>query len=53
LIKYFPGDSTFTIVKPETINSAQKAGLTKIERVMLEYGGTGVQQAINKIIPCT
>lgn len=50
LIRYFPGDSTFTIVKPEAMNNAQKAGLNKIERVMQEFGGTGVQQAINKVI---
>lgn len=47
LIQYHPGDPSFTLVKEDTLSSAQKAGLATIAQVMKQYGGTGVQQAIN------
>lgn len=50
LIHYLPGDTAFTISKPESISSPQRAGLAKIADVMQRYGGTGVQQAINRAI---
>lgn len=50
LIQYHPGDPTFTLVKEDTLSSAQKAGLMTIAHVMKKYGGTGVQQAINQAV---
>lgn len=50
IVKYLPGDRDFSIVKPEVLNEAQKAGLAKISALMKEYGGTGVQTAINRAV---
>jgi ribosome-binding ATPase YchF (GTP1/OBG family) len=50
LIRYLPGDPTFTIKKEDELSQAQKAGLEKIGDVMKEFGGTGVQQAINHTV---
>ncbi|MDD3407432.1 MAG: redox-regulated ATPase YchF [Methanomicrobium sp.] len=50
LLKYVAGDSDFTINEPDKLNSAQKAGLEAIRNVLKEFGGTGVQQAINEIV---
>lgn len=47
VVRYEPGDTEFSIVKPETLNAAQKAGLEKIAALMKDNCGTGVQQAIN------
>lgn len=48
LIRYVPGDSDFTVLKPEELTGAQKKALKIIrERVLEKYGGTGVQDAIN------
>ncbi len=50
-IKYFPGDSDFEIIKPEKLNENQKKALNYIRKNVLEnYGSTGVQEALNKII---
>jgi ribosome-binding ATPase YchF (GTP1/OBG family) len=48
LISYRPGDPDFQ-VKGE-LNPAQKAGLDKIRALMKEYGGTGVQECINRAV---
>ncbi|MDD1661276.1 MAG: redox-regulated ATPase YchF [Methanomicrobiales archaeon] len=50
LLKYFPGDPAFTILKPEVLNPAQKAGLERIAGVMRKFNGTGVQEALNHAI---
>ncbi len=51
LISYFPGDSDFEIIKPETLNESQKTALNYIKDNMLKkYGSTGVQEALNKIV---
>ena len=50
LIKYLPGDPSFSILKPEALNTAQKVGLGKIAEVMKKFGGTGVQTAINRAV---
>ncbi|OPY52716.1 MAG: translation-associated GTPase [Methanosaeta sp. PtaU1.Bin060] len=48
LIRYRPGDSDFEIVGQP--NQAQRAGLEKIRLLMKQYGGTGVQQCINRAV---
>jgi ribosome-binding ATPase len=48
LIKYKPGDPDFQIVG--SLNAAQTAGLEKIRELMKQYGGTGVQQCINRAV---
>jgi ribosome-binding ATPase YchF (GTP1/OBG family) len=48
LIRYRPGDSDFEIVGQP--NQAQRAGLEKIRSLMKQYGGTGVQQCINRAV---
>jgi ribosome-binding ATPase YchF (GTP1/OBG family) len=50
LIRYVPGDPGFEILKKESLNPAQIAGLEKISEYMKKYGGTGVQAAINQTI---
>jgi hypothetical protein len=48
LIKYKPGDPDFQIAG--SLNAAQTAGLEKIRELMKQYGGTGVQQCINRAV---
>ncbi|MHC1689004.1 MAG: redox-regulated ATPase YchF [Methanothrix sp.] len=48
LIKYRPGDPDFEIVGQ--LSKAQTAGLEKIRSLMKEYGGTGVQECINRAV---
>ena len=48
LISYKPGDPDF-VVKGQ-LSTAQTAGLEKIRALMKQYGGTGVQQCINRAI---
>jgi len=50
LVKYLPGDPAFTLLKPEALSPAQKAGLGKIAAVMQRFGGTGVQEALNHAV---
>ena len=50
IIGYHPGDTTFTIPEGVTLNKAQQDGLTKIKLFMDTYGGTGVQQMINRAV---
>jgi ribosome-binding ATPase YchF (GTP1/OBG family) len=50
IIRYLPGDLTFSILKDEALTAPQKAGLDKIAAVMKKYGGTGVQQAIDHAV---
>ncbi|MDD1662335.1 MAG: redox-regulated ATPase YchF, partial [Methanomicrobiales archaeon] len=47
IVKYLPGDPGFSILKPEVLNPAQKAGLERIAGVMKKFNGTGVQEALN------
>lgn len=49
-IEYIPGDPDFTINNPENLNDAQKSGLEAIRKVMQKFGGTGVQESINKAV---
>ena len=48
LIDYVPGESSFEVQK--TINDKQKEALQEIKEVMEEYGSTGVQEVLNKVI---
>jgi ribosome-binding ATPase YchF (GTP1/OBG family) len=48
LIKYRPGDPDFEITGQ--LNKAQTAGLEKIRALMKQFGGTGVQQCINRAV---
>ncbi|RJS79845.1 redox-regulated ATPase YchF [Candidatus Bathyarchaeota archaeon] len=49
LIEYTPGDCSFKILKREQLSESQLNALEKIrERILLKYGSTGVQDAINK-----
>lgn len=48
LVRYRPGDADFEIVGQ--LNKAQTAGLEKIRALMKQYGGTGVQQCINRAV---
>jgi hypothetical protein len=48
IVAYDPGDPDFEIVGD--VSSAQQQGLEQIRTVMTEYGGTGVQQAIDTAV---
>lgn len=48
LVRYRPGDLDFETVGQ--LNKAQTAGLEKIRALMRQYGGTGVQQCINRAV---
>lgn len=50
LIDYLPGDELFNIVSRDKLNQKQLAALEKIYEFMKKYGGTGVQQALNKAV---
>jgi hypothetical protein len=50
LVNYTPGDSKFTILKPEALNEQQRKALKKIEEVMKKWGSTGVQQVVDRAI---
>jgi hypothetical protein len=50
LINYVAGDGDFTINAPEKLTVPQKAGLEAIRAMMKQFGGTGVQQAINSAV---
>jgi ribosome-binding ATPase YchF (GTP1/OBG family) len=50
VVKYLPGDETFSIANESSLSPAQKAGLAKIAEVMKQCKGTGVQQAINRAV---
>jgi ribosome-binding ATPase YchF (GTP1/OBG family) len=48
LIEYRPGDCTFKINAPEKLTESQLKALETIrEKVLLKFGSTGVQEAIN------
>ncbi|MEM2896640.1 MAG: redox-regulated ATPase YchF [Candidatus Bathyarchaeia archaeon] len=48
LTDYTPGNSDFKIIKPELLTTEQKKALEDIkQKVLIPYGSTGVQQAID------
>ncbi len=50
LIEYWPGNDNFEILKEEEINDSQKKGLEDIRQFIDEYGGTGVQEAMEEAL---
>lgn len=47
-IDYKPGDGNFNIMKPESLTESQAKALQTIkEKILLKFGTTGVQDAIN------
>ncbi|WP_101297323.1 redox-regulated ATPase YchF [Halegenticoccus soli] len=48
LIDYDPGDEDFEIAGD--VSDAQRKGLERIREVMAEYGGTGVQEALDRAV---
>lgn len=47
-IDYMPGECNFNILKPDKLTEMQVDALKKIkEKVLLPFGGTGIQKAIN------
>lgn len=47
-IDYKPGDSNFNIMKPDSLSETQNRALQTIrEKILLKFGTTGVQEAIN------
>src|SRR3989344_4611077 len=48
LIAYTPGEKEFSMVKE--VSGKQKDALDSIQKVMQEFGGTGVQEILNKAI---
>jgi ribosome-binding ATPase YchF (GTP1/OBG family) len=50
LIRYLPGDPGFTILNESALSPQQKAGLATIAKLMQKFGGTGVQQAVNRAV---
>jgi ribosome-binding ATPase len=49
LVRYFPADPSFFIPEPQKLTSAQSNALKMVdEKVMKVFGGTGVQDAINR-----
>jgi hypothetical protein len=48
LIDYRPGDCNFRINKPESLSESQRKALETIrDRILLTFGSTGVQEAVN------
>jgi ribosome-binding ATPase YchF (GTP1/OBG family) len=48
LIDYRPGDCNFKVLKPEKLSESQIEALEAIrEKILLKYGSTGVQEAVN------
>lgn len=48
VVEYDPGDDSFDIVGD--VSDQQRKGLDRIGDVMAEYGGTGIQQAIDTVV---
>ncbi|MFW9863838.1 MAG: redox-regulated ATPase YchF [Candidatus Thorarchaeota archaeon] len=51
VIKYIPGDDDFEILKREDLKDAEVEQLEKLrEHILKKYGGTGVQNILNKAV---
>ncbi len=47
-IDYKPGDCNFKVLKPEVLTEAQNKALQTVrEKILVKFGSTGVQEAIN------
>ncbi|WP_128695116.1 redox-regulated ATPase YchF [Methanoculleus taiwanensis] len=49
-LHYLPGDTEFTINSDAPFTAAQRAGIMKIADFMKQFGGTGVQQALDRAV---
>ncbi|MCD6324292.1 MAG: redox-regulated ATPase YchF [Desulfurococcales archaeon] len=49
-VHYIPGDSSFSVLKPNELNEKQRKALDRISSFMKEFGGTGVQEALNRAV---
>ncbi|MCS7098072.1 MAG: redox-regulated ATPase YchF [Candidatus Methanomethyliaceae archaeon] len=49
IINYMPGDSTFEIIRGEALTDKQRNALMKVRDVLMSWGSTGVQQAIETL----
>ncbi len=49
-LQYLPGDTEFTINPDAPFTPAQRVGLQKIADFMKQFGGTGIQQALNTAV---
>ncbi len=47
-IKYLPGDADFKVLRE--LNEKQKRALERIREYLQEWGGTGVQECINRVV---
>ena len=50
LIDYEPGSSEFRVLKPDSLNSAQKKALDKIAEFLESFGSTGVQKVLEEAV---
>ncbi len=50
VIEYLPGDSFFKIKDVNNITQQQLKVLENLDKILKEFGGTGVQQAINSVV---
>ena len=50
VIRYVPGDPGFSVDDENSLSTAQKSGLAMISKVLENFGGTGVQQAVNHAV---
>jgi len=50
LITYYPGNSDFTVQKPESLSDKQKAALEYMRGFLKEHTTTGVQEAMNAVV---
>jgi ribosome-binding ATPase YchF (GTP1/OBG family) len=51
VIKYIPGNDDFEILQPENLKENESAQLEKLkEQILKKYGGTGVQNILNKAV---
>ncbi|HVM44287.1 MAG TPA: redox-regulated ATPase YchF [Candidatus Thermoplasmatota archaeon] len=51
VLRYEPGDADFTVIDDAKLNAAQRKGLDYIrDHVMKPFGGTGVQQLLEKAV---
>jgi len=48
LIEYIPGEKTFEVKKE--LSEKQKSALEEIKRILEEYGSTGIQEILNKVV---
>ncbi|MCK4475749.1 MAG: redox-regulated ATPase YchF [Methanophagales archaeon] len=49
-IKYLPGDTDFEISHEAEVMEKQRKGLERLRKLIQDYGGTGVQAIINRVV---